>query len=74
MTDLPHITTDQFLTAIREGISDAIWRIATNATSMPCADFFAAIEDGTTEGVRRVGRITPAADGDCCLQRQAAAG
>lgn len=39
------------LQAIREGVSDAIWRIATNATGTPCADFFEMIKEGMKEGM-----------------------
>lgn len=44
----------QIMQAIRDGVADAIWRIATNATDMPCADFYAAIAKGAEEGVVRM--------------------
>lgn len=37
--------------AIRDGVSDAIWRIATNATGTPCSDFFEMIKEGMKEGM-----------------------
>ena len=36
--------------AVRRGVSDAMWQLMTNATGMPCADFYQAIENGTAEG------------------------
>lgn len=45
------IRTDQFMEAIRSGVSDGIWRIATNATQMPCADFYEMIKEGVKEGM-----------------------
>lgn len=40
--------------AIRKGVADAIWRMATNATDMPCADFYDMIKEGVREGMARL--------------------
>ena len=32
--------------AIREGVAEGVWVLASSATSMPCRDFYGAIEDG----------------------------
>lgn len=37
--------------AIRKGVADAIFRVATNATDAPCADFYECIKEGVREGV-----------------------
>jgi hypothetical protein len=39
--------------AIRQGVADAVWRLATSGTATPHADFFDAIKDGAREGVER---------------------
>jgi hypothetical protein len=49
--DLPH---ELLCEAVREGVAGAVWRVATNATDMPSADFFASIEEGAAEGVARL--------------------
>lgn len=36
--------------AIRRGVADAVWRVATNATDAPCADFYDSIKDGASYG------------------------
>lgn len=41
--------------AIRLGVSDAIWNIATNATSAPCGDFYHHIKEGVREAMEKVG-------------------
>lgn len=49
--DMPH---ELLCDAIRKGVADAVWRIATNASDMPCADFYQAIKEGAAEGMARV--------------------
>jgi len=39
--------------AIRRGVADAVWRIATSGTATPHADFFDAIKEGARAGVER---------------------
>jgi hypothetical protein len=51
--ELPAISKEELLGAIREGVHDAMWRMITNATQMPCADFFASVEDGVAAGIER---------------------
>ena len=56
---IPDVTKEEFLEAIRRGVRDAIWDIATNATSMPCADFYEHIKEGVALGIQRTG-VRPA--------------
>lgn len=50
----PRIPSDLILEAIRNGVADAFWRIATNATDMPSSDFFEMVRLGAKEGMERV--------------------
>ncbi len=50
---LPKVSKQELLAAIREGVHDAIWGMITNATMAPCADFFAAVEDGVATGIEK---------------------
>ena len=52
------LTKEELMLAISRGVSDAIWRIATNATDMPCTDFYEAIRYGTSEAVSKMSRPT----------------
>jgi len=45
------LTEEQIMDAISEGVRRAIWGIATNATGMPCHDFYAHIKDGVREAM-----------------------
>ena len=45
------ITKEEYLRAVQDGVAQAIWQVATNATTMPCADFYAHIKDGVSEAV-----------------------
>lgn len=47
-------TAERWDALIVEGVENAIWRIATNATSAPCADFYDAIQKGVADGVRNI--------------------
>ena len=49
--DVPH---ELMFEAIRQGVADAIWRVATNATDAPCKDFYDTIKEGVTAGVARL--------------------
>jgi hypothetical protein len=46
------LSKDRLYEAIREGVGDAIFRIATNNTDMPCADFYEAIKQGVAEALK----------------------
>jgi hypothetical protein len=48
--DIPH---ELLYEAIRQGMADAIWRVATNATQMPCADFYDTIKEGVEKAMAR---------------------
>jgi hypothetical protein len=47
----PTVTKEEFLAAIRDGVHSAMWRMITNATDMPSADFFDAIKAGAKEAI-----------------------
>jgi len=47
------VPSDTLLHAVRQGVADAIWRVATNATDMPCADFYETIKEGVSEAMSR---------------------
>jgi hypothetical protein len=51
--DIAKLTRDDLKEAIAEGIRRAFWDMITNATSAPCADFYAAVQDGVERAVRR---------------------
>lgn len=40
--------------AVRKGVADAIWRVANNATDMPCSDFYESIKQGARDGIARL--------------------
>ena len=54
MTKLPTVSKQELLNAIRDGVADAVWRMITNATDMPCADFYDFVKDGVAEGIERL--------------------
>jgi hypothetical protein len=54
--DIPHEIVHD---AIRKGVADAIWNIATNATHAPCADFFEMIRQGVEDGMRCFAKQEP---------------
>lgn len=37
--------------AFAEGVSAAMWRMMTNATDAPCADFYEAVTNGIAKGI-----------------------
>ena len=51
MKELPVVTKQELLDAVRNGVSDAMWQTITNATSMPCHDFFDTVKQGFAEGM-----------------------
>ena len=46
------LAPEQIIEAISKGVERAIWRIATNATSAPCADFYESIKCGIKEAIK----------------------
>lgn len=50
-----NLESERIYEAIRLGVSDAIWNIATNATSAPCGDFYHQIKEGVREAMEKVG-------------------
>ena len=57
---LPQMCKQELFDAIRAGVHDAIWRMITNATDMPCADFYEMIQKGVEKGI---GDATPSQQG-----------
>jgi len=53
VNDAMQISKQELLDAIREGVHDAVWRMITNATSMPCHDFFDTVQEGVADGIER---------------------
>jgi hypothetical protein len=51
----PLLDEDKIYRAIREGVHDAIWHMITNATQMPCADFYDTIKDAAREAFSKMG-------------------
>ena len=54
MTKLPTVSKQELLNAIRDGVADAMWRMITNATDVPCADFYDFVKDGVAQGIERL--------------------
>jgi hypothetical protein len=54
MIKLPTVSKQELLNAIRDGVADAMWRMITNATDAPCADFYDFVKDGVAEGIARL--------------------
>lgn len=42
---------EHFMECVKDGVSSAVWNIATNATDMPCSDFYEMIKQGVKEGM-----------------------
>jgi hypothetical protein len=63
VNDAMLISKQELLDAIREGVHDAMWHMISNATSMPCHDFFASIEDGVAAAIARAQSNRPPSDG-----------
>lgn len=51
---VPYIPYGHLLEAIRQGVKDAIWSIANNATDMPCADFYESIKQGVRDAMKQI--------------------
>jgi hypothetical protein len=54
---LPTITKEELLFA-RGGVNDAVWRMITNATQMPCLDFYDTVKEGVAKGIEELGAET----------------
>ena len=46
-----NVTSEQLLQAVRDGVCDAMWQMMTNATPMPCNDFYDTVKDGIKEAM-----------------------
>jgi hypothetical protein len=51
MKQLPQLTKEELKEAITEGIYRAFWDMIRLATDLPCADFYAAVEDGVARAL-----------------------
>ena len=56
MKNIPNVKLDpdKVYEAIAEGVDRAIWRMISNATDMPCHDFYATIEKAAKEAFEKV--------------------
>jgi len=52
----PKLDPERIYQAIREGVSDAVWAMITNATSAPCKDFYASVEEGIKAAMMELNR------------------
>jgi hypothetical protein len=43
--NLNSLDADEVYQAIRDGVHDAMWQMITNATHMPCHDFYDTLKD-----------------------------
>jgi hypothetical protein len=53
---IPAVTKEEFLRAVRDGVHDAMWQMMTNATSMPCHDFFDHVREGVENAIYEASR------------------
>lgn len=51
---MPYANKEDFLEAVFMGVRCGIMDIATNATDMPCHDFYDSIKDGVTKAMSEV--------------------
>jgi hypothetical protein len=51
-----NLSREDMMEAIRQGVEDGIWRIATNNTLTPCQDFYDTIKQGVEDGVARLSK------------------
>ena len=49
--DIPHEIVYE---AIKVGVRQAIWDMITNATQMPCGDFYDTVKDGVREAIENL--------------------
>jgi len=42
---------ERFYRAVRDGIADGLWRVATRGTGVPSAEFCAVVREGVREAV-----------------------
>jgi hypothetical protein len=49
--ETPTLTKRELQDAIAEGVYRAFWDMITNATTMPCADFYKAVRNGVKEAM-----------------------
>ena len=54
--DIPTLSKEELIDAIREGVRDAMWRMITHATSMPCHDFYDLVKEGVATGIEEAAR------------------
>jgi hypothetical protein len=61
--DIPMVSKEELLGAIREGVRDALWRMITNATDMPCHDFYDTVKEGAAAGIKESAQGTACESG-----------
>lgn len=47
------IIRDPFLNAVESGVYNAMWSLMTNATDMPCTDFYEMIKQGVESALEK---------------------
>jgi hypothetical protein len=50
-TSLDNLDPERVYEAIADGVHTAIWRMITNATSAPCADFYHHVKQGVADAI-----------------------
>ncbi len=55
----PPLDPDKIYHAIGQGVHDAIWDMITNATQMPCADFYDTIKEAAREAFSQMDFPSP---------------
>ena len=51
---MPYVSKDEILEAVFNGVKSAVWDVATNATDMPCSDFYDSIRQGVESATKDV--------------------
>jgi hypothetical protein len=50
----PELTKQEMMEAITLGVYRAFWQMITNATDMPCDDFYAAVQNGVQKAMSEI--------------------
>lgn len=47
--NIEDLNEEEIYKAIKDGVYEAMWQLFTNATDMPCSDFYNYIKEGVKE-------------------------
>lgn len=50
------LEAEKVYSAISDGVASAVWQMITNATTMPCTDFYDTLKAGVIEAMEKAGR------------------